>query len=128
MGMLKDSLRKAVMERDNWRCRWCGAGPGDNLDIHHIEYRRGDVYDVIENLISLCRSCHGFVHAARPNRKGERIVKAVAQTVLFALIEEPGNTGIAKWRQLRAQWRRNGQCETHMIPRQDCPRECWITP
>lgn len=111
------------MERDNWRCRWCGAGPGDNLDIHHIHYRRGDSYDVIENLISLCRSCHGFVHAARPNRKGERITKPIAQGVLLELIEKPYVTGMARWRQVRAEWRRNGMCEKHAMFLDEC-REC----
>lgn len=118
--MLKDSLRKAVMERDNWRCRWCGAGPGDNLDIHHITYRRGTSDDVIPNLISLCRSCHGFVHEARPNAKRERIIKSVAQGVLRDLIEMPYLTGMARWRQLRAQWRNEGRCDKHGLTLDEC--------
>lgn len=121
--MLKPKLRKAVMARDNWRCRWCGQGPGDNLDIHHILYRRGDVYDVEENLISLCRRDHGFVHAQFPNAKRERIVKHVAQLVLFDLIASPGITGMARWRQLRAEWKREGLCEKHAMILDDC-QEC----
>ena len=118
--MLKDSLRKAVMERDGWRCRWCSAGPGDNLDVHHIEYRRGNSYDVLPNLISLCRLHHGFVHAAAPNKRGERIVKSVAQQVLFDLIEMPGINGRERWRHLRAQWVREGRCEKHGLVMNEC--------
>lgn len=120
MSKVKESLRKEVMKRDNWRCRWCGAGPGDNLDIHHIEYRRGVSYDVAPNLISLCRLHHGFVHAAAPNKRGERIVKHVAQRVLFDLIEMPWATGLERWRQLRAEWVREGRCEKHGL----LPNEC----
>lgn len=111
------------MDRDQWRCRWCGRGPGDNLDIHHIEYRRGSRYDVVENLISLCRRCHGFVHAQFPNARGERILKHVAQGVLFDCIDEPSVTGMQRWRHLRSEWRGAGLCEKHVMDIDDC-REC----
>lgn len=123
--MLPDRLRREVMERDEWRCRWCGAGPGDNLDIHHIRYRRGNSYDVEPNLISLCRKDHGFVHAQYPNRRGERITKKVAQEVLTYLTMNGGITGIARWRQLRAQWRRENLCEKHGQVEPELCAACW---
>lgn len=54
---------KAVRERDNYTCQKCGV---HNLHIptHHIatRRRRPDLKHVIENGISLCGSCHSWVH------------------------------------------------------------------
>ena len=89
MGRFEDpKLKREVFDRDNYRCRWCGRTNGMAYDCHHIRYRRSSEDDVIENLITLCRTCHDFVH-------GGGISKAEAQEILFALIDMPGVTGIA---------------------------------
>ena len=106
---LPPALRRAVDERDGGRCRWCGA-TNRGRDVHHIEYRKGSSYDVIENLVSLCRSCHSFVHG-NPRPGGQRIVKDVAQRVLFTTITTPGATGSSVWRRLRRRWTLEGCCE-----------------
>lgn len=103
---LPPALRKAVFERDQHRCRWCGAVNPQfgGFDIHHIEYRRGYTYDVLNNLVTLCRLCHGFVHDSYA------IPKTEAQTALLRVISEEGQgtTGMATWRALRRQ---NGQTD-----------------
>lgn len=95
---LPADLKKAVFERDGLRCRWCGT-TNSGYDAHHIEYRRGDSYDVIENLITLCRSCHTFVHDSYA------IPKPEAQQVLHLLldVEGDGRTGLAVWRAMKAE-------------------------
>lgn len=52
------------------------------------------------NLISLCRSCHNFVHGLHENSPR----KPVCQFILFKLIEERGVTGM----QLLRRERRRG--------------------
>lgn len=108
---LPDKLRAEVFERDARRCRWCGA-TNQGLDIHHIEYRKGTSYDVLNNLVSLCRSHHSFVHGI-PNAKKVTITKDVAQAVLFRTIQTPGTTGSANWRSLLRIWEREGKCSRH---------------
>ena len=49
-------IRKAVIERDGGRCRKCGRTHG--LEAHHIIPRREDGTDDLENLATLCSSCH----------------------------------------------------------------------
>jgi len=60
--------RKKVLKRDKHRCRTCGSkGTGSGgqakLHVHHIE-RDPDELDVhdLENLTTLCRSCHSWLH------------------------------------------------------------------
>ena len=63
--------RRMVLERDNNRCRTCGAEarPGNGLHVHHIRPFREYAYvpgkneayqqaNDIENLVTLCPSCH----------------------------------------------------------------------
>lgn len=114
---LDEALRARVITRDagadealerGGRCRWCGRiGP---VDLHHIDYRRGASYDREDNLVSLCRAHHGFVHGVRIG-SGPMIGKWVAQKILAELIQTPGQTGGALWRIKIRQWQREGLCQ-----------------
>lgn len=49
-------VRRAVLDRDGWRCRKCGR-PG-RLEVDHVDPAPGrDPFDT-ENLQTLCRGCH----------------------------------------------------------------------
>ena len=115
---LDERLKLAVYKRDGHRCRWCGT-TNRRVDVHHIRYRRGYADDVIENLISLCRSHHEFVHGS-PNGAGQTIVKSVAQEVLYWLTDHPGTTGSSRWRSLKRQWVLEGRCEKHGTEKDIC--------
>jgi len=54
------ALRKQVLERDGWRCQWCGSLR--NLQVDHRKFRSllGD--DTAQNLITLCVDCHRAEH------------------------------------------------------------------
>jgi hypothetical protein len=113
-------VRAAVDARDGGRCRWCGA-TNRGRDQHHIEYRRGNSYDVLENLVSLDRDCHSFVHG-NPRPNGTRITKEIAQLVLFWVIEHPGTTGSGRWRGLKREFLQHGLC-AHGRKIDECPYE-----
>jgi hypothetical protein len=113
---LDKALRARVTTRDaggqetldrGGRCRWCGRV--GQVDLHHVDYRRGASYDRDDNLISLCRLHHGFVHGVRSGG-GPIISKRVAQLILAGLIQTPGQTGAALWRNLIRQWEHAGLC------------------
>lgn len=57
-----EALRQRVLQRDSWRCQFCGSRT--NLQIHHQQFRSHSGEDQEENLITLCASCHSQVHAA----------------------------------------------------------------
>ncbi len=61
-----ERLRKQVLQRDGWRCQRCGGLT--DLQVHHINPRGRLGQDTEENLISLCASCHEFVHSGKQKR------------------------------------------------------------
>ena len=54
-------LRERVWRRDGHACRRCGADDR-TIQAHHIVPRGAGGPDVPENLITLCRPCHGVMH------------------------------------------------------------------
>jgi len=90
---LPETLKLQVYDRDGRRCRWCGSTNSGPYDVHHIAYRRGSSYDVIENLILLCRRHHNYVHDSY------QIPKQTAQKILLLCLESPGKTGaqLLRW-------------------------------
>lgn len=56
-------IRKAVKERDGFRCQLCGSTKF--LNTHHIEpFRKTRSHDM-DKLITLCASCHNKVHSGK---------------------------------------------------------------
>ena len=56
-GRRWQAIRKAVLERDRYRCQDCGALRYP-LEISHIVAVRDGGSDELTNLRVLCRSCH----------------------------------------------------------------------
>lgn len=60
-------LQGDVLRRDDYTCTCCGnqGGPHGNTELHadHVVPRSREGADAIENLRTLCRSCHQARHA-----------------------------------------------------------------
>ena len=55
-------IRRAVRERDNYTCRRCGDTEGGRLHSHHLKAEKDGGKATVENLITLCLSCHCEEH------------------------------------------------------------------
>lgn len=54
-----NNLKKEIHRRDNYTCQECGFTQeqlGYKLSVHHIDYNKQN--NEVNNLISLCKSCH----------------------------------------------------------------------
>lgn len=57
-------LRKAVLNRDGWRCTACGKPvEGSDATVDHIVPYSGPESNVMHNLATLCRSCNSTKQA-----------------------------------------------------------------
>jgi len=56
-------LHRQVLERDCWRCQFCGNM--QNLQVHHLKFRSQAGGDEEQNLITLCADCHARMHSER---------------------------------------------------------------
>jgi len=62
-----DKLRRKVYERDNYTCQRCGYNSRRSkksipIQAHHIIPKSNGGSDTMDNLITLCRCCHGVQH------------------------------------------------------------------
>ena len=73
-------VRRAVLDRDNWRCRQCGRA--GRLEVDHIDPDpHRDPFDA-SNLQALCRACHiskTRIENSRPVSKEEREWQALVK-------------------------------------------------
>ena len=62
-------VKMEARQRDGNACRLCGVKRADydkELDVHHIDYNKEN--NVIGNMVSLCRFCHGKMHGGKAAR------------------------------------------------------------
>ncbi len=52
--------REDILKRDDYKCRLCGSKT--YLQIHHLTPKECGGDDSVFNLITLCKSCHLFMH------------------------------------------------------------------
>lgn len=58
--MLDSELAKELYIRDRWQCRHCKNRNG--LHPHHVEYASQQGEDALNNLLTLCHTCHRGHH------------------------------------------------------------------
>jgi rubrerythrin len=51
-------IRQQVLDRDGYSCQMCGMAKTSKLHIHHIMKKSKGGTDHLDNLITLCPSCH----------------------------------------------------------------------
>lgn len=57
------SIRKRIIRRDGGVCVLCGAK--EKLHVHHIDRNKDNIQ--LDNLITLCKSCHNPIHTTDYN-------------------------------------------------------------
>ena len=83
------NVREYVLFRDEHSCQWCQGKSKDRvLQVHHIESRQtgGDRPD---NLVTLCKTCHEFIHRTHQEHKIARKQGGFRDAMLM---------GIMRWR------------------------------
>ena len=67
-----ERVRRAALDRDGWRCR-CGSPLF--LEVHHVQpLDKGGDPLALDNLKTLCRSCHISLHLDPQRRAWRRLI------------------------------------------------------
>jgi len=118
-------VTKAVKERAGWKCQVCNS-PHD-LQAHHRTYEhRGNELRFLDDLIAMCRRCHGVFHGKiaidpiakleAPKRKPKqtkRRLKSQPIDPTRIVLDMPPNDGeITLTRELVTRLRTNGSFTT----------------
>jgi 5-methylcytosine-specific restriction endonuclease McrA len=58
------NLKQYVLKRDAYTCQTCKKKSKENVElhVHHIKFRSNGGTDTKNNLITLCKPCHGKLH------------------------------------------------------------------
>ena len=78
------SVRRAVLTRDQHRCRTPGCRNAHFLEIHHIAARQEDGTNDPRNLVTLCAACHRRLH--------ERMGRGMLREAIERGVRESGET------------------------------------
>lgn len=84
---IPNTTRKAVYQRDHYRCALCDST--DGIQVHHYVPRGCGGKHHLHNLITLCWRCHGTAHgvAIYEHMNADDVAEAVAEY----LVEIYGN-------------------------------------
>lgn len=69
-GEFSDKTKKAIGERDGWKCVKCGSYHLESVP-HHVQYRSQGGLGIKRNGISVCRDCHSWMHGKQKGPYGE---------------------------------------------------------
>jgi len=80
--LLKDyrwiNISSLVKERDGFRCRLCNSH--DNLQVHHRKYSGKPWQAPLNDLVTLCETCHSNFHEYKNKIKAKKKAKASKKT------------------------------------------------
>ncbi len=54
------NLREKRLQKDGYQCQKCGSAI--NVQVHHIRYPDAWGHETIDDLVTLCDSCHKEIH------------------------------------------------------------------
>ena len=78
-------MRRKTLRRDSYQCRLCGSK--EDIAVHHlIPVRNFDIPEqsnTLENLISLCRSCHAKIEPRKAINPANERLKQLIRTKPF---------------------------------------------
>ena len=61
-----ENVKSYILFRDNYTCQHCkGKSKDSKLHVHHIVYRSQGGGNTVDNLITLCKTCHDKLHLGK---------------------------------------------------------------
>lgn len=89
------NLQRQVFERDNFKCTHCkGKSKCFELHAHHLILRSGGGEDTLENLVTLCKTCHVAYHKGKIELKTSKSKGRIDTelSIIRKYLEIPNNT------------------------------------
>lgn len=81
------------LEIDEYKCAVCGST--ENLNVHHLSYKRIGNEDIESDLITLCHPCHAMLHRIKEQSEEE-----------YEIARESEKTGQYKEARVKSLWKK----------------------
>lgn len=83
-------LRFAILERDRFHCRYCGAAaPSDQLEVDHVQPRSKGGNNNPRNLVTACIACNQAKAARILDEIAADVILMQAPQLLAEIIQHP---------------------------------------
>jgi 5-methylcytosine-specific restriction endonuclease McrA len=82
--------RRALFQRDNFTCQYCGEKP-DRLEVEHVVPRSHGGRNVWENVVTSCRACNAHKRDRTPDQAGMRLLSKPYAPSRVAMIASRGH-------------------------------------
>ena len=99
---IPNAVRKAIYRRDNFRCVLCDNTSG--LQIHHVVHRGQGGSDNPQNLVTLCRRCHIFIHEHHTWCMGDEWSSADAEQACAEYLADFYTRPGKEWNPFTPEW------------------------
>ena len=80
--------RDAALDRDDRECQFCSAN--SDLEVHHVVPRRFGGSDDLENLVTVCKDCHGRLEACTRRVIRQLVTRPMARRLSDIGVPRPG--------------------------------------
>lgn len=90
---MRPGLRFAVLTRDNYTCRYCGAkAPDVKLHVDHVLPKSKGGKDALDNLVTACATCNQGKHATLTEQATPSVSRNDLLDRLVEVIEKRSQT------------------------------------
>jgi 5-methylcytosine-specific restriction endonuclease McrA len=87
--------RRALFQRDNFTCQYCGEKP-QKLEVEHVVPRAHGGRNRWENVVTACRRCNAHKRDRTPEQAGMKLLSKPFAPTRLAMIASRGNV---EWEQ-----------------------------
>lgn len=88
--------RRALFQRDNFTCQYCGEKPSA-LEVEHVVPRSQGGRNIWENVVTACRACNAHKRDRTPEQAGMRLLSKPYAPSRVAMIASRGNVDWDEW-------------------------------
>jgi hypothetical protein len=105
--------RRERLKLDSYRCQKCGTA--ENLHVHHRTYKNF-MHESMEDLVTVCISCHDLIHRAYKKSKHESLSEITEKILKQPPVVKSPPSNMSKKRKAKIRKSDGKGARKHVVP------------